>query len=103
RDFAAELAKFRSLIKSWNTMARKKVKNREKLLTRSIIIRVDDTLFRRLEKLQRESDCSSIAEVVRRILSRRRINCFYRDISMNGPMEELALIRKELKSIGINI
>jgi len=28
---------------------------------------------------------------------------FHRAISMNGPMEELALIRTELKSIGINI
>src|SRR5690606_23833065 len=85
------------------TLARKKTRNRESLLTRSIIIRVNEGLFKRLEKLQRESDCSSVAEVVRRIISRRRINCFYRDISMNGPMEELALIRKELKAIGINI
>lgn len=84
-------------------MARKKAKNRESLLTRSIIIRVNEALFKRLKKLERESDCSSVAEVVRKIISRQRINCFYRDISMNGPMEELALIRKELKSIGINI
>lgn len=84
-------------------MARKKTRNRENLLTRSIIVRVNETLFKRLEKLDRESDCSSVAEVVRKIISRQRINCFYRDVSMNGPMEELALIRKELKSIGINI
>lgn len=84
-------------------MARKKAKNRESLLTRPIIIRVNEPLFKRLEKLKRESNCGSVGEVVRKIISRQRINCFYRDISMNGPMEELALIRKELKAIGINI
>jgi len=84
-------------------MPRKKVRNSEELLTRPIIIRISEPLFKRLEKLVQESDCWSIGEVVRRILLRKRINCFYRDVSMNGPMEELALIRKELKSIGINI
>jgi len=53
--------------------------------------------------MARESDCHSVGEVARKILSRERIVVFHRDISMNGPMEELALIRKELKSIGINI
>lgn len=84
-------------------MPRKKARNREELLTQSIIIRISEPLFRRLEKLVQESDCWSISEAARRILLRKRINCFYRDISMNGPMEELALIRKELKAMGVNI
>ena len=50
-----------------------------------------------------DSDYKTIGEVARCILSNRKIKLFYRDISMNGPMEELALIRKELKAIGINI
>ena len=50
-----------------------------------------------------ESNCHSVGEIARKILSREKIVCFYRDVSMNGPMEELALIRKELKAIGINI
>jgi hypothetical protein len=37
------------------------------------------------------------------ILSGEQINCFYKDVSLNAPMEEMALIRKELKAIGINI
>lgn len=84
-------------------MPRKKARNREELLTHPIIIRINEPLFKRLEKLVEESDCWSIGEVARRILLRKRINCFYRDVSMNGPMEELALIRKELKAMGINI
>src|SRR3546814_2193999 len=84
-------------------MPRKKARNREKLLTCPITIRISEPLFKRLEKLVEESDCWSIGEATRRILLRKRINCFYRDISMNGPMEELALIRKELKAMGVNI
>jgi hypothetical protein len=41
--------------------------------------------------------------VVRKILQKQRILYFHKDISLNGPMEELSSIRKELKAIGINI
>lgn len=78
-------------------------KNQEQLLRHNIIIRVDDATNERLNKLVKESNCRTVAEVARRILSRERINCFYRDASMSGPMEEMALIRKELKAIGVNI
>lgn len=84
-------------------MARNKLSNRNDILSRPIIVRVTEELFTKLEKLQKESDCSSVGEVARKILSQKKINCFHRDISMNGPMEEMALIRKELKAIGINI
>lgn len=84
-------------------MARKKLSNQKDILSKPIIIRVTEELFTRLEKIQKESDCSSVGEIARKILSQKRINCFYRDISLNAPMEELALIRKELKAIGINI
>ncbi|WP_026898540.1 hypothetical protein [Daejeonella oryzae] len=84
-------------------MPRKKLTNPEDILSKPIIIRVNEAVFKRLQVLQKESDCSSVGEVARKILSREKINCFYRDISLNAPMEEMALIRKELKSIGINI
>lgn len=75
----------------------------EELLKHNLIIRVNDGLYKRLDKLCNESDCQSIAEVARKILSKERINCFYKDATMNAPMEEMAIIRKELKAIGINI
>ena len=53
--------------------------------------------------MRNESNYASIAEIARRILSNQNIKLYYQDISMNGPMEEMALIRKELKAIGINI
>ena len=84
-------------------MARKPVANKEELLVHLVTIRVSEATLKRLEKILKESSCRSIGEVARKLLNKERINCFYRDASMSGPMEELALIRKELKSIGINI
>ncbi len=84
-------------------MSRKKSANQEDLLTCPVRTRVTQKTFDRLEKICNESDCRSVGEVARKILSKEKINCFYRDISLNAPMEEMALIRKELKAIGINI
>ncbi len=72
-------------------------------LTHPIRTRVTETVFDRLTELQKNSSCQTIGEVARMILSRQKINCFYRDITMNAPMEELTSIRKELKAIGVNI
>jgi len=84
-------------------MPRKKASNQEDLLTRNIIVRVTETVFLKLEKMQVESGSASVADVVRKILSNRKIKLFHQDNSLSAPMEEMALIRKELKAIGINI
>ena len=84
-------------------MPRKKATDQESILSHPIIIRVTETVFNRLEDIRKDSDYKTIGEVARKILSNRKIKLFYQDISMNAPMEELALIRKELKAIGINI
>jgi len=84
-------------------MSRKKAINQQELFTCSIRTRVTQKDLEKLEKIKASSDCGSIGEVARKILSNEKINCFYRDISLNAPMEEMALIRKELKAIGINI
>jgi hypothetical protein len=84
-------------------MPRKKSPNPEELLTQPVILRVTKTAFERLEKIQTDSNCGSVGEVARKILSNEKIKLFYKDISLNGPMEEMALIRKELKAIGVNI
>ena len=84
-------------------MSRKKLENEAEILSHNLIVRVTESQFNRLEKLRLESNCQTVAEIVRRILSNRKVNCFYTDITMNAPMEELVSIRKELKAIGINI
>lgn len=84
-------------------MGRRKYKTPEELLNFPVRTRLTEVTYKRLEKLVTESSCQSVGEVARKILSREKLLCFYKDITMNAPMEELARIRKELKSIGINI
>lgn len=72
-------------------------------LTHPVRTRVTGKTHEKLQELQATSNCRSIGEVARKILSREKILCFYTDTTMNAPMEELASIRKELKSIGVNI
>jgi len=84
-------------------MPRKKSADPEKILTRVLRIRLTDAAFKRLEKISKSSDCHTVGEAARKILSKEKITLFYKDITLNSTMEELALIRKELRAIGINI
>lgn len=84
-------------------MPRKKSADPEALLTHFVRTRLTKKAFDRLEKIARSSDCHSVGEVARKLLSQEKITLFYKDVTLNSAMEELALIRKELKAIGINI
>lgn len=77
-------------------------KDSEKLI-HPIRTRVNKETYQKLESLLANSTCQSIGELARKLITREKINCTYRDITMNTPMEELTSIRKELKAIGINI
>jgi len=84
-------------------MPRKKYANPEVVLTHFVRTRLTEAAFKRLDKIRQSSDCHSVGEVARKLLSQEKITLFYKDMTLNGAMEELALIRKELKAIGINI
>jgi len=84
-------------------MARKKSAEPEKILSRVLRIRLTEAAFNRLEKISKSSNCRTIGEAARKILSKEKITLFYKDITLNSAMEELALVRKELRAIGINI
>jgi len=84
-------------------MPRKKSSNPQELLTHFVRTRVTFAVYSRLEKIRKSGDCHTVGEVARKILSKEKITVFYKDMSLNAAMEELALIRKELRSIGINI
>jgi len=84
-------------------MPRPKIKKEEEKLKHYIRIRVDEQTLKRLDKMQKMSDCKGLSQLARKILMQEPVQIFHRDISMNGPMEELAMIRKEIRSIGINI
>jgi hypothetical protein len=84
-------------------MPRKKSSHPEQLLTHRIRTRVTAAHYERLERMRRNSDCRSVGEVARKILSAEKITVFHKDMTLNATMEELALIRRELKAIGHNI
>ncbi|WP_439697027.1 hypothetical protein ACFGVS_00695 [Mucilaginibacter sp. AW1-7] len=68
-------------------MPRKKIENRDEILEHNLIVRVNSKLLKKLEDLQKNSNCQSIGEVARKILSKEKILCFYKDISMNDSIE----------------
>ena len=84
-------------------MPRKKYADPEAVLTRFVRTRLTEKAFNRLDKIRQSSDCHTVGEVARKLLSQEKITLFYKDMTLNSAMEELALIRKELKAIGINI
>lgn len=84
-------------------MGRNKIQNREDVLSKLISIRVTETYYKHLENLKENSDCTCVGEVARKVLLGKKIVMVHKDISMNGPMEELSGIRKELRAIGVNI
>ncbi len=84
-------------------MARRKSPYPEQLLTRHIQTKVTEEVYQRLDQLIGKSDCQTIGELARRILSKDKITLFHKDASLDGPMEELTTIRKELNAIGVNI
>jgi hypothetical protein len=84
-------------------MPRNKERDQGRLLARPIRTRVTEEVFNRLEKVKAQSNCRSIGEVARKILSREKILVLHRDASLSGPMEELTSIRKELRAMGTNL
>ncbi|EOR96306.1 hypothetical protein ADIARSV_0541 [Arcticibacter svalbardensis MN12-7] len=84
-------------------MARRKATDQEQVLSFPVRTRVREEVFKRLEKMSRESNCRSVGELVRKILSQENITVFHKDASMNGPMEQLILLHREIKAIGVNI
>lgn len=72
-------------------------------MTKHVSFRVAEAEHQKLEQLCKQSDCRTIGEVVRRILSSQQIVYFHKDASMDAPMETLSEIREELRRIGINI
>ena len=67
------------------------------------MLRVSESTWQELEKIRLNSNCRTIPEVVRRIIEKDQIIYYHKDESMDGSMEVLITIQKELKAIGINI
>lgn len=83
-------------------MGRKKGTLETSLIHR-INTRVTGKVFNRLEGLLSRSNCHSMAELVRRIVSNEKIVVLHRDMTLQEHVHQLAGIRNELNSIGVNI
>jgi hypothetical protein len=84
-------------------MGRKKAKDQEQLLTKTVWARLTSDAYQRLEGLVGSSDCHSVGEVARRILSKEKIVAFTVDRTFDPVVDELCRIRREINAIGVNI
>ncbi|EHQ24316.1 plasmid mobilization protein [Mucilaginibacter paludis] len=75
----------------------------KEILKHEIKTRVNDAKFNELNKLLNQSSCQNMSELVRHILHERPVIIGQRNQSLDLLTEELSGIRKELRSIGINI
>ena len=83
-------------------MPRKKAKEDE-ILQHEIKTRVNDTRYKALSDLLRQSRFQSMSEMIRDILDHKPIRVLTHDDSLEQYMEVLSSIQRELRSIGINI
>jgi len=84
-------------------MGRRKSNRPTELLTCHVQAKVTEEVYKRLDQVKSISDCQTIGELARRILSKEKITTYHRDVSLDAPLEELVKIRKEINAIGVNI
>ncbi|NLR68482.1 plasmid mobilization relaxosome protein MobC [Chitinophaga varians] len=81
-----------------------RVKKRKGLqLPHVIPIRISEEKYRELSGLLQQSHCRSMSELLRKIIDNRKIIVGNVDQGNRLMLEELALIRKEVLAIGVNI
>ena len=83
-------------------MTRRKVDPSVKI-THKVTIHLSQAYFEKLQRWLSHSNCRSVSELARSILYKEQINWYHKDASLESTALELALIRKELNSIGKNI
>jgi len=83
-------------------MGRKKAKEATELKHR-LYTRVNDQKMNELQELLRKNPKNDMSSLIRDILHNRQVKVFVRDQTLDNLMEELARLRNEVRSIGINI
>lgn len=84
-------------------MGRTKKPNTDTLLIHRIFTRINDRSFQRLESLISKSNCHTIGQLVRHILSNEPIIVFNTDVTVQEPVQQLIQIREQLRAIGVNV
>jgi hypothetical protein len=72
-------------------------------LSRELKTRVTDAKFQELQAILKHSTHSEMSGLLRAILMGQPIKVLTQDQSLSNVMEELARIRTEIRSIGVNI
>lgn len=68
-----------------------------------VALRLTTTMRNKFDELRMQSNCRSLGEFLRRVLQKEEIIWYHRDATFDELTGELAAIRKELRSIGVNI
>ncbi|TDW97069.1 plasmid mobilization protein [Dinghuibacter silviterrae] len=83
-------------------MGRKKTPE-DKELKHRLYTRVNDRKYAELRAILDTNPQKDMSALLRDILHDRRVKVFTHDQTLDNLMEELALLRTELKAIGVNI
>lgn len=84
-------------------MGRTKKPDQQALLIHRIRTRINDGAMKRLESLLSKSNCRTMAQLVRHVLSNEPIIYYKTDITIEEPVQQLIEIREQLRAIGVNI
>jgi hypothetical protein len=84
-------------------MGRTKKPDQQALLIHRIRTRINDRAQKRLELLLAKSNCHTLAQLVRHILSNEPIIYYKTDITVEEPVQRLIEIREQLRLIGVNV
>lgn len=84
-------------------MARKPAAEPGKRKSHVLSVRLTTDEYHKLKELRDRTPNYSSGELVRRILSNRPVRVRIADTRYDPIMEELAVLRRELRSIGVNI
>jgi hypothetical protein len=84
-------------------MGRSRKQERDELLIHFVRTRISDKAFQRLNSILAKSNCRTLCQLARKILSADRIIVYHADKSLEEPVQQLIQIREELRAIGVNI
>lgn len=84
------------------TEGQEKSAEKERNRVHRVTVRFTPAEFVPLQKAAAATASGELADYIRRVLFRRKIEAFYRNRSMDDLIQELSLMRRELNAVGNN-
>ena len=75
----------------------------DKRLQHLVWTRVTDAKYREFERIISKTKDETMSGLIRKIIYKQSVKIYSHDETLNLVMEELAALRREIKSIGVNI